>query len=722
MNVTLPNGKIINGVPNGTSKDVIMQKAIASGLATAQDFGQPQQQDLSPEMLSSLPDNPAEYAASIERPDSQWVQRQYDRKSALEMGGMETFMAGTGKGLYNIGRGLNLLDMPDDREKQKWEAAQEFRPIATMAGEITGEAIPFLAPGAAISKIASTGRRIATAGALGGAEAGISARGRTGDETQALQSGGLGVLLGAGLETAIPYIGRALGATFRKLTGKPAPSRIFNNDGRPTPEVQEVLDDAGISFDEITQATLRQMQELPAGTNPTQAGRIAQFSEAEIPYTKGDITQDLGQQTTEARLIESASDPIADPFRQQRLEQSEAIKSQLESIAGSGTPALAGSSTKEALADRLASMKSNRRELYKSAKEQARSAGGVPVQVDNIAAAFPTEDMADLAITAPKQAKALDSIMVKYGINEAPEGFTGEITPLSVANVERFRKNLKSIERSDDTRAISVAIGPVTRAVDDELDVMTDVGIGIPSSLRDTLKSARKAVRDEKIEFDRKSMVGKLIGTKKNSTEQMIESSKIIPKLFAKGTPIEDLRKTMTSLNKAGDAGKSAISNMQSAAIMQIMEEAFGAGTRKIDGVPTFGSGAYKKAINRIGQDKLNILFKNNIRARNKLKNVGQIAKLIQPTGAAIPKGSAMVNLDIANKMLTYSLSAKIPLLGTVVEVVKNAKNALNKGKSVSDAIAANPDQLKIAKEIDRSYPNLAQAFGIAGISHFVDE
>jgi hypothetical protein len=40
MNVTLPNGKVISGVPDGTTKDAIMQKAILSGVATEQDFNQ----------------------------------------------------------------------------------------------------------------------------------------------------------------------------------------------------------------------------------------------------------------------------------------------------------------------------------------------------------------------------------------------------------------------------------------------------------------------------------------------------------------------------------------------------------------------------------------------------------------------------------------------------------------------------------------------------------
>lgn len=43
MNVTLPNGRVIEGVPEGTTKQQIMQKAIAAGIATEADFGMPAQ-------------------------------------------------------------------------------------------------------------------------------------------------------------------------------------------------------------------------------------------------------------------------------------------------------------------------------------------------------------------------------------------------------------------------------------------------------------------------------------------------------------------------------------------------------------------------------------------------------------------------------------------------------------------------------------------------------
>jgi hypothetical protein len=43
MNVTLPNGRVIEGVPEGTTKQQIMQKAIAAGIATEADFDMPAQ-------------------------------------------------------------------------------------------------------------------------------------------------------------------------------------------------------------------------------------------------------------------------------------------------------------------------------------------------------------------------------------------------------------------------------------------------------------------------------------------------------------------------------------------------------------------------------------------------------------------------------------------------------------------------------------------------------
>jgi hypothetical protein len=679
--------------------------------------------DLPAELLGKLPENPAEFASKISQPDSEWVQRQYDRKKASEMGGIETFVASVGKGGINLLRGLGLMDMAQPREQQQWKAAQDARPITTMAGELTGEAIPFLIPGGAVGKIASTGGRIAASGAIGGAEAGLSARGRTGSEAEALGAGSAGVLLGAGLEAALPYVGRAVGATYRKLTGKAAPSRVLTDAGRPTPEVQQVLDEAGIDFDTLSEGALKQMQDLPPTTSPEQAARMAVFNEAEIPYTRGDITKQLPDQTAEARLSESANDPLADPFRAKRLQQSEAIRGSLESELAAGVPERAGEATKEALSSRLSQMKTERRALYESAKEQAAGAGGVDVVTDRINAAIPVADLEDLAITAPSQIKALDGILVKYGIKPAAEGVEVATTPLNIENVERFRKTLNSIERSDQTGASSVAIGPIKRALDDELELMTEAGVGIPPALRETLKQARTAVRQEKTEFSPQAIAGRLSGLKRDGVTPIIEASRVAPKLLGPSGTKEDLLRTMQTLSKAGDKGKQAIGDLQSTAILQIMDNAFDAGTRQIDGVNTFGAGAYKKAVDKIGKDKLNILFANNPTALKKINNISAVAKLIQPSGAAIPKGSAMANLEIANKLFGLGLSTKIPLVGSIVNETLGtiSKNAGTRAQ-VNKALAAKPDQLKLAVEINRNYPALASALGIAGVGQAATE
>lgn len=57
MDVRLPNGQIIKGVPEGTPKEVIMQKAISSGLAAEGDFGvQSQRQE--PQEVQSIEPQP----------------------------------------------------------------------------------------------------------------------------------------------------------------------------------------------------------------------------------------------------------------------------------------------------------------------------------------------------------------------------------------------------------------------------------------------------------------------------------------------------------------------------------------------------------------------------------------------------------------------------------------------------------------------------------------
>lgn len=59
MDIRLPNGTIIRGIPEGTSKDAIRQKAISAGYATEADFGAAPTAEVSPELAAMEPVTPA---------------------------------------------------------------------------------------------------------------------------------------------------------------------------------------------------------------------------------------------------------------------------------------------------------------------------------------------------------------------------------------------------------------------------------------------------------------------------------------------------------------------------------------------------------------------------------------------------------------------------------------------------------------------------------------
>lgn len=700
--------------------DTTRQDLQASGVVQQQ-----QMPDLSKEELARLPDNPAEFAQTLRQPNAKWVQRQYDLKEAQEMGGITTFGASIGKGVMNVARGLGIADDASQREKERFAASEQQYPITTATGEVIGEAAPFAPLGVAAGAVPALGARVVASGALGAAEGGIAALGRTGNAERAGEAAGIGAVLGAGIEAALPSLGRLGSAIFRRVSGRQPAGALFDAAGQPTPEMAEALQKAGVSLQDLQQAALDDLMRLPAGSSPEQAARIAQFAQEGIPYTRGDITQALPQQAMEARLAESASDPLAQPVRSMRVEQSEKFRGALdEMVSKLGVPERTGESIKDALSGRKALMSTEKRELYKSAMEQAEQVGGVPVIPDNIRAAIHDERTTRrIERLVPQQAGALDDLLIEFGIKNAPDGYKGAVDPLSLANFEDFRQAINAIERTDQTGTIKVLSGPIKQALDDEIGLAVDAaGHAMPADLLATLQKARGVTRDIKTEFSPQAMAGRLIDVKRDGVTPVVEASTVSRRLLGPAGTVEDMKRTMQSLAKSGDKGKQAIGDLQATAIMDIMEAAFGATSRKIDGVPTLGPAAFQKALKKIGDPKLNILFSNNKDALSRLKNLGKIAGNIQAQAGATPKGSASVILDSLNKMGIMGISSKIPGAGLLLDVVDTAAKNAGTKQAVKQALDAKPDRLKMAIQIDRNYPALAQALGIAGLAQTTEE
>lgn len=100
MDVTLPNGQVIRGVPEGTPKDVIKQRAIAAGIAAESDFGEPEPRPVLPED-SDVPMAPGEPGYE------QWAQSFGRQEAASERSALDV-AKGVGETALTMGTGATL--------------------------------------------------------------------------------------------------------------------------------------------------------------------------------------------------------------------------------------------------------------------------------------------------------------------------------------------------------------------------------------------------------------------------------------------------------------------------------------------------------------------------------------------------------------------------------------------------------------------------------------
>lgn len=107
MNVTLPNGVVINGVPDNATKEEVRQKAIAAGLATEADFP-------APEVDTSVPRNVGFQPTEV--PEKRGF-----------MQGIKDFIAGGPEGQRNVFAAPELNEM-------SWRAAK-----SGLGGLLTGD-------------------------------------------------------------------------------------------------------------------------------------------------------------------------------------------------------------------------------------------------------------------------------------------------------------------------------------------------------------------------------------------------------------------------------------------------------------------------------------------------------------------------------------------------------------------------------------------------------
>jgi len=232
MNVTLPNGKVIQGVPEGTTKEQIMQKAIASGLATQQDFGQPANQ---PEVSQSV-SVPRGLIAGAERGVKQTLggaaQKLFQaRKSQLDSN-IEDMIAKMQSGeipaneenlarldklqgqVVQIAQDLAGYEGIETQDREDYLKVQEGAPVSSFIGNVAGQMAAMPVPGLGQARLPA---QMLAGGGIGALTGAIQPT--VGDESNS-QEAMIGGAIGAAAPAVLRPITNAIGGGYRALTGK----------------------------------------------------------------------------------------------------------------------------------------------------------------------------------------------------------------------------------------------------------------------------------------------------------------------------------------------------------------------------------------------------------------------------------------------------------------------------------------------------------------------
>lgn len=638
---------------------------------------------------------------------------------------------GYGAGTRSLTRGVGGAEPAGEFEKEGMAALKRKYPVATGAGEMAGQSIPFIplsivSGGSGLATRAG-GRTILPAftglgkrmvgGALAGATEGAIVEEGTGGDP--LKGAAIGGATGLAAEIAVPIL-KSLGLKiYQKAFGKVPPGTLFDMRGKPTKQMQAALDEVGLKYDDLKKATKKMISRQSPGADPEQVSKLALFKEDKIPISRGEMTQASADLATEKKLVRKS-----DTYRDYKLAQSNAVRADLEAtlqrdLTGSKT----GQLIEEALTTREMVRGHIKKRLYKQVSKMSEKLGQVPIIPDNIKrSVLDPQEMRQLYDLDPTNTEALENLLVEYGLSENEFWIEKamlkggdrppiEIKTLNLANFEQFRKALNRI--SSKSKDAKRAIMPIKHALDAELDIMAEsVGKNkLPPELLEKLKMARKIHKETIEEFTPKNLVGRIVAEKNDGVTAVLEASKSFDSMMSKALPAESIQKLMVSLNGSGKRGKQAIAALQSSVLLDLVESSFKGGPRRIKGVPVFNPDQFRARVNSIGEDKLKAIFKNRPGILKRIQNADKRASLMYADAVSPEEAHSA-----AGELLDYlSVTALAPEVPKGLFLIGSFKRGTEPAKLVAQAEKAKFPKafLQAKRTFADNFPGIARALGI---------
>lgn len=651
MDVRLPDGRVIQGVPEGTTKAQLVERLRTNGVIDDAMAGQ-----MLPQEAPSASEAPTITPASAQPAVT---------ASAAEPGVGEKMLVNLGRGFTDVGEGfaqtalaLSVLlnDSPASRkrfddytreadaERAEFEGRDISDGVTGVGSRVTGNIAGFLLPGGFVAKgltklapaavsgmAATTGGRLALGGAAGAAE-GATSFVPEGDSRAIATIGG--AMLGAGA-------GEVAFRIARKLQGK-----------RGVDAFSVVLDELPASVPESQR--LRIARDVSEGLTLEQALRRAEIESIPgVTATQGRVTQGLDQLAFEHEQLRH-SGPISE------LEQANrrAVFDEADRMVGDYTRTTenydAGASVQDALTAGKGSARTATREAYEQAdaaagaafKPTIRMQGGqwvaeegkeiFPLKIQQALRqnidSFSTEELAPV-VSVLKRNNVLTTD--ETGLLQVVEG--SAISPKEIATV---RRQLNKVRTKD--RATKAMLAEVKQALDK--DVVTSVG-------RDIYREARSIAKAEFDLFDNRQKVQAII-------DGVIQPDDIIKRARSDSFKVKDVTEILDTLEKVDPK---AANDFRGGVLRSLVSDLRGRGDR--GGVPEVNFQTFRNNLDKLGRAKLEAIYgRTGARAINDFASaVGALTRVDK--GVANPgTAGALSKLWKVTKGVSGRVAENVPI------------------------------------------------------------
>lgn len=630
-----------------------------------------------------------------------------------------------------------FLGLPSKEAQEEAFAPLEERfPISTTLGEIAGETGALLPAGAGAGALASKAVGAASGGALASRFLPAAATGVTegaiigAADDEAAFGSVVGGTTAIAAEALLPPLARRLKRFFGKA--KPLDELVDIVDGKvtPTKETIDVLDEIDVDFEDILSESQKEL------LKPEQAAVKGAFQAEGIePASRTRIRPNVSDIQKEGFLLRQSDSEAADQFRDRVVAENEAIKNRFTEIADElgVTGEEGGEKLKSALFGIKSNMRSARNKAYEDLAEVAADKPEllkkIPLNEERL---FNSVAEADKFGLDDSTEKAVVRAFEDFGLTEKAErkgGLAtligeGEVEKLNISNLHGFRKRINSVfdnTKPKEVLARKEIIGAIDDIESEIVDAFDGADFDTPKVIQDAAKRARQSVIDERRVFNQSDVIEQLVAPKRaglNAKESpLVASSKAFDKLTTAATPQEGVRKLVDTLIEDGsDESLEALGNLQASTMLDLLDSSVQTSKRMVNKqgttVDVFSGTRLQNRINKIGDDKIKAIFKNNPSALNSLKRLRKITEATITPDEAIQKGS--LPPSVLNKAFESISSAKgVPVAGGLAGAAEEARSR-GFAKKLKDFSVSQDDLVDfIVLEDNPRVKKLLQASGI---------